>query len=303
MQRRSTHDQWRAAKGLLSVVSTMKTLASVRSHRYRHAVQALEQSSRTMDLAWQVTLRAHPELLTDWHPRDGEALDAHLVVVVFGPSRGLCGPFAERVVRHAVGLLEARAPSRDAVHLAAVGGRVARRLQAAGWPVRETLPPPGSLVAVEDAAADLVMQFDAWLEGADVPTLVLVYMRPTTGIDAEAYALQLLPLDVSWLRAVAQRTWPSRRIPMTVGDDAALLRGVIRQSLSLAVVRAFAASLAAENAARLTAMRSAERRVEERIDDLARRARRERQARVMEEILDVQAGFRVVAGGRGERGS
>jgi len=292
---RSTHDQWRAAQGLLSVVTTMKTLASVRSHRYRHAVHALEQSNRTMELALQVALRHHPELLTAAGSGHAASREEHLAVVVFGPSRGLCGPFAERVVRHAVGLLEARAPVAASTLVMAMGGRVARRLRAAGWPAEVTLDPPGSLAAVEATASDLVMRLDAWLDGSGASTLMLVYMRPVGGGTSEAYGVQLLPLDVSWLRALAHRAWPSHRLPRTVGDDAAVLRGVVRQYLSLGVVRAFSASQAAENGARLLAMRTAERRVEERIEGLARRARRERQARVMEEILDVQAGFRVVS--------
>jgi len=294
---RSTHDQWRAAQGLLSVVTTMKTLASVRSHRYQHAVHALEQSNRTMELALQVALRDHPDLLAGAGLADRATREEHLMVVVFGPGRGLCGPFAERVVRHAVGLLDDRGRAAASTQVVAVGARVARRLRAAGWPAEVTLTPPGSLAAVEDTASDLLTRLDAWLDGSVAPTLMLVYMRPTGSRSSEANGLQLLPLDVSWLRALAHRTWPSRRLPRTVGDDAVVLRGVIRQYLSLGVVRAFAASQASENAARLVAMRTAERRVEERIEVLGQRARRERQARVMEEILDVQAGFRVVSEG------
>jgi len=118
-----------SARTLETVVGTMKTLASVRIGQYRHAVAALESSNRTIELALQTLLRIHPELLEG----RGDPERGSLAAVLFGSDRGLCGPFNERVARHADGLLRARLGPGDEAALLAVGRRMASRAGALGW--------------------------------------------------------------------------------------------------------------------------------------------------------------------------
>lgn len=276
-----------SARTLQSVVGTMKTLASVRIGQYRRAVQALEASDRTLELAIQTLLRAHPELLEDSDaPRDG-----HVAAVVFGSDRGLCGPFNERVAQHAAGLLSARTPETEPASVVAVGRRMRSRLAARGWPAERRVDPPGSLDTVDVATSRVLESVDRWRAEGRAERLFLVHARPTTGLRFEPYALQLLPPDPSWLRSLLDRTWPSRRLPVPLGDGGELLRGVVRQLVAHALVRAFAASQASENAARLAAMEAAERNIEERIDRLRTAYQAARQNAITEELLDIQAAY------------
>jgi F-type H+-transporting ATPase subunit gamma len=287
-----------AAETLHTVVSTMKTLASVRIGQYRHAVAALDDSNRTIELALQTLLRLNPELLE----AEGERQAASVAVVTFGSDRGLCGPFNDRVAQHAHGLLTARVgPARDAT-LLAVGRRMVRRLEALGWRVAGTVDPPGSLAAVEGAMMEVLNHVDRWRDEGRAERLFLVHARPTSGASYEPYALQLLPLDPSWLRALHDRRWVSRRLPVTFGDPRELLRGLLRQLVAHALVRAFAASQASENAARLAAMEAAERNVEERIDALRTEYQAARQSAITAELLDIQVAYLAVGGDASEGG-
>lgn len=276
-----------SARTLASVVGTMKTLAAVRIGQYRRAVHALEASDRTLELALQTMLRAHPELLEGGDaPQDGR-----VAAVVFGSDRGLCGPFNERVAQHASGLLAARTADGAPARVLAVGRRMRTRLAARGWPAERRVEPPGSLEAVDVAASRVLETVDRWRAQGSAERLFLVHARPTSGLRFEPYALQLLPLDRAWLRSLRDRAWPSRRLPVPFHDGRELVRGVVRQLVAHALVRAFAASQASENAARLAAMEAAERTIEDRIDRLRTTYQAARQNAITEELLDIQAAY------------
>ena len=309
-----------ATRTLGEVVATTKTLASVRVHRHRQAVEGLTASTRTLELAFEALIARHPEVVRPLlgGPRDraggAEGADGAegsgtasggppsrppgpLAVVVFGADRGLSGPFVGRIADHAAGLLADRSAPAEAPTILAIGRRMDRELVRRGWPPTDTTAAPQGPGGVDAAAAALLHRIDAWRADARAERLVLVHGRPAGGTTFEATALQLLPLDRSWLRDLRGRTWPSRRHPVLLGDPEEVLRGLVRETVASAVVRAFATSLAAENAARLAAMEAAEKGVERRLETLERRYRAARQAQVTAELLDVRAAFEATVGG------
>src|SRR5690625_2609071 len=97
----ATRRRLQSAETLQAVVTTMKTLSAVRITHYRRSVAALQESTRTLELAVQALLSLQPDLLQVTEPRQ----DSSVAMVVLGSDRGLCGPFNERITRHASGLL------------------------------------------------------------------------------------------------------------------------------------------------------------------------------------------------------
>src|SRR5690606_3344758 len=128
-----------SAESLGGVVSTRKSLASVRVHQYRRTIHALDASTLTLDRAARGILYLHPELA---EPEPPERY-AKTAAVVFGSDRGLCGPFNDRMARYAVGeLTSGRAGEVGGV--VAIGRRLAGRMRAAGVEPGELLSAPSS---------------------------------------------------------------------------------------------------------------------------------------------------------------
>lgn len=281
-----TRRQLDSASTLKGVVTTMKTLSAVRITQHRRAVTALEASTRTLEMAVQAVLKMEPALLG----RVAESSSDSVALMVLGSDRGLCGPFNERIARHAAGLLKARAPAGEASVLVS-GRRLVSRMEAAGHAASARVQPPGNVDAVDDSVAEVLTEIDRWVDAGLAGRLYLAYNRPTRGAEYESTALQVLPVDRSWLQRLQERAWPSGRLPMAVHDGYTLLQGLVRQFIAHALVRAFASSLASENAARLAAMDAAERNVDERLRQLRHAHRRARQNAVTNELLDIQAAF------------
>jgi len=283
----TTRRQLKSAETLQSVVTTMKTLSSVRIVQYRRSVTALEASTKTLELAVQALLTLHPELLEVEAAPTGRSVAA----VILGSDRGLCGPFNERIIRHATGLLKARTPEGEAPTVLAVGRRVDSRLNAAGYAPAAGVAPPGNVGAIDKAVVEVLAHVDRWRSQGLAGRLYLAYNLPTRGAAYQPVAVRILPVDRQWLERLRARPWPSRRLPMALGDGYALLQGLVRQFIAHALVLAFAASQASENAARLAAMDAAERNIEERITQLGTAYRQARQNAVTAELLDIQAAY------------
>jgi len=272
---------------LRKVVQTMKALATVRIAQVRRAVVALDESVATLELAFQVLLQRQPELADVLLPRGSDAWGA----VLFGSDHGLCGPFNDRLARFAADRFDALEEGGGAPRIMVAGKRLRPRLAQLGYGVERSLPLPGTMDATEDAVAEVVAQVQAWQYEHEVERVFVIHHQPTTGVQYEPIELQLLPIDLAWLRSLREREWPSPRLPMTGVDGRLLVESLVRQHLAHVLVRAFAASQAAENAARLAAMEAAERNVDDRLTQLRHTANLVRQTAVTAELLDVQAAY------------
>jgi F-type H+-transporting ATPase subunit gamma len=277
---------------LRSVVQTMKALATVRIGQVRRAVAALDASAATLELAFGVLLRQRPDLASFAPQRRSTAVGA----VAFGSDHGLCGPFNERLARHAAEHLAGIAADDPTPSLMVAGRRLRPRLARLGHEPERVVQLPANVDAIEDAVVQVVDQIEAWQEERAIDRVFVIHHQPTSGIAYRPRTVQLLPLDPAWLHELRERPWPSPRLPMVGLGEERMLRALVRQYLAHVLVRAFAASQAAENAARLAAMEAAERNVDERLTELRHAANLERQNAVTAELLDVQAAY-LAAGG------
>jgi F-type H+-transporting ATPase subunit gamma len=148
---------------------------------------------------------------------------------------------------------------------------------------------PSSLEAVDAAVAELLDFVDADRRAGHESRLRLVYARPVGSMRFEPCSEQVLPVDSGWMHELSGLPWETHKLPMELSDPRQLLRGLIRQRMALAIVKAFGSSLAAENAARLAAMEAASHNVEERLANLRARHQTARQAAVTAELLDIQS--------------
>ena len=324
----SLRHKLKSAGDLQAVVRTMKSLAASSINQYEQSVRALGDYARTVELGLGVCFRGmgHAEaLIGDAKGADSGVLGA----VVFGSDQGLVGQFNDLVADHAVktlvGLTDSqRDQSPSQLRVWAVGERVQARLADAGLPLAGLFNLPSSVAGIAPLVGEILVAIEAD-EGfrRALPSLHLIYNRPS---QAAAYApvdQRLLPLDEPWRRSLAEAPWPTNNLPEVIGGatgadigadigantgggngadpggeaggDTRTPRALIREYLFVSLFRACAESLASENASRLAAMQRADKNIEDLLETLNGDFHRLRQSGIDAELFDVIAGFKALA--------
>jgi len=280
------------AEDLLSVVTTMKALAAVNIRHYERAVESLVEYNRTVEMGLHIVLSAQNGHGVTVRPAPIHRLGA----ILFGSDQGLCGQFNERIVTHALDVLEERPEQRDLMTMLSVGGRNAALLEETRFPVEEVLPTPGGLAGITPLVQDLLVHIERWRAVEDIDHVLIFHNRPLGGATYAPITTQLLPLDLDWLHSLEKERWPSRSLPTFTMDWDRLFAALIRQYMFVALYRASAESLASEDAARMASMQNAERNIEDRIEELNRRYHNQRQNQITAELLDIVSGYEAVMG-------
>lgn len=280
-----------SAGELESVVRTMKAMAASSIGQYEKAVQALADYSRTVELGLGACLRnSWPAPLIVGRKRGTVA--GSIGAIVFGSDQGLVGQFNDVVADFAVKTLASH-PCTPQVW--AVGERVQGRLSDAGLPLVGLFAVPNSVKAITPLVGQILVKSETRQSESDVTELYLFYNRPTSGAVYEPVSQRLLPLDETWQRQLAERSWPTGNLPEVMGGGSATLRALIREYLFVSIFRACAESLASENASRLAAMQRADKNIDELLEYLNRTFHRLRQSGIDEELFDVVSGFEALS--------
>jgi F-type H+-transporting ATPase subunit gamma len=275
-----------------SVVLTMKTMAAVNIRQYEQAVESLSEYNHTIERGLQISLRHRPEEIRIAQ----RVLTGPFGAIVFGSDQGMVGQFNQEVVNHALTILEKGPLGKRDCTLLVIGRRAALRLERAIQEPVTSLSTPGSLVGVTPKVQDLLVRIEDWRETQHIEQILLFYNTLTSGASYRPTALQLLPVDLRWLKKLEQREWPTRGLPTyTLGWDE-LFAALIREYFFDSLYRAIAESLASENASRLSSMQAAEKNIEERLDQLNTQYHQLRQSSITAELMDVIAGYEVLTG-------
>jgi F-type H+-transporting ATPase subunit gamma len=226
---------------------------------------------------------------TESLPQHNRQADAFSIgAVVFGSDQGLVGRFNDVITDYAIKTL-ADLPGKPQVW--AVGERVHERLTDAGIPVLGLFPVPSSVNAITPLIGRILLESATLHDPAEVSELYLFYNRPKSRTSFTQVSQRMLPLDAVWRRELAERVWPSKKLPEITGDGTTALRAFIREYLFVSLFRACAESLASENASRLAAMQRADRNIGDLLDAFNGNYHRIRQGGIDEELFDVISGF------------
>ncbi|MDD2732892.1 MAG: F0F1 ATP synthase subunit gamma [Desulfuromonadaceae bacterium] len=299
----STADLRRKIDGagdLQSVVRTMKALAASNIGQYEQSVRSLADYFSSVEAGLGVCFRELGPIVkrTEAIQRDSSL---EISAVVFGSDQGLVGRFNDVIADHAIKIL-ADLPGTPRVW--AVGARVNARLEDAGVPLSGLFAVPNSVGSITPLIAQILVESESqraspamFETGRDeTAELHLFYNRPTSGAVYEPLHQRLLPLDISWQRELARRSWPTKILPEVLGGTIETLRSLIREYLFVSLFRACAESLASENASRLAAMQRADKNINELLEDLDGKYHRLRQSGIDEELFDVISGFETLTG-------
>lgn len=276
-----------SAQGLHSLVRTMKTMAMVNIRHYEAAVAALDDYAETVERGFQVVLREglYSVTLSNTSP------SRPLGVIVIGSEQGMVGQFNERMALYAHARLREMALPEGSV-VVTLGNRMASRLQSLGYAVEDSLVVPNSVHGISGIVGQLLVHIDRWrTQEPPIEQVWLFFNQTETSASYRPTHLQLLPLDSTWIAQITDRPWESRSLPIYRMEWEPLFSALVRQYLFAGLYRAVAQSLASENASRLVAMQAAEQNIEERLDEFQMRLQQQRQTSIMNELLDVIAGY------------
>lgn len=284
-----------SAGDLQSVVQTMKALAASSIGQYEHAVTALADYTRTVELGLSACFR-EAALATPAIERDSPETAAGsssgvgtptgpVSAVVFGSDQGLVGQFNDLVADEACRVLGAL-PGTPEVW--AVGERVYARLADAGLEPAGQFGVPGSVEGIAPLVGQIQLESDAH---RDAGVFYVFHNRPKRGSLYEPTHQRLLPLDAAWQQRLSSIPWPTHNLPEVLCQGSVTLRGLIHEYLFISLYQACAESLASENASRLAAMERADRNIDELLETLHGTLHRLRQSSIDAELFDVVSGF------------
>lgn len=273
-------------KNLQSIVRTMRSLSAVSIHQYELAVKALTEYAQVTELGLQVLLRESPFLEVEPTRQDEPT-----IAIVFGSDHGLCGRFNEQITNLAWTEIGKHSVSVGDVSCLVVGVRAASRLEEMGQRIDTSYFLPGSVEGLTETANNILLKIDEWRRTRGSVRVLLFYNTRSAGHTASPKYLQLLPLDSVWLNDLAERRWPSRKLPTYSMDHQRLFSSLIREHLFVTIFRAGAESMASEHVTRLASMQAADRNIQQHLEEMMSTFRLRRQQDITEELLDISVGF------------
>lgn len=279
------------AEDLQSVVKIMKTISASNIREYEQAVESLNEYNKTIEMGLQILMMNKPDelLLT----RPGERRKC-MVAVVFGSDQGLCGSFNDVIANYVIDKL--KEIEHETCSVLAVGERVISRLEEAGQPIEAHFSFFGTFQGITQVMLNVLVEIEEWRMKRGVDQIILFYNKSEPAASFSPHMELLFPLDMNWLRSLAEKKWPCRTLPTFSMDADRLFSSLVRHYLFFSLYSAFVESLASENASRLASMQMAEKNIEEHLDELNVQFHRQRQTAITSELLDVVTGFEAITG-------
>lgn len=276
MTREATERRIQAVKTVHDVVSAMRAIAA---GRIQSAQRALESARRYHDvvlrgLSW--LLPASPVIATGTDLRP-------TALLVMTSEQPLCGSFNPNVLALAERRFnELRQEGR--IHLFVVGQRGIRQLLARGINPEGGEPGATSLDGLHDLVKRLARLLGKRYASGELGTLRVIYSRYQSISEQVPTEVQILPPDLTGILPPGASR-PSRFHRYLPPPE--LLAGLVDEYVFISLYLIAAESFASEQASRLVAMDSSTRNTEQMLESLTDLERRERQAEITREVLEL----------------
>ncbi len=291
MEEEKLKHQIATAAELQELVHVMRTLSAAKVREHEQAVASIEAYGRTIAAGLQVVMKQQPRELgiRSGHPD-------YFGAIVVGSDQGLCGNFNERIAEFALERMAESSLKPESRAIVVVGERPANYIEAAGHEIEARLPFVGEQGVITRVILSVLEKIEAWNDRRGIERIALFYNKPAELSTFEPVMQVLLPIDIKWLRGLAEQKWPGRTIPTFSQDWDSLFAGLVKQHIFFTLYRAFIESLASENTSRLRAMQAAQRNIDERLEGLHTSYHRLRQSTITGELLDITTGYQAVTG-------
>ena len=198
------------------------------------------------------------------------------ILIAFGSSQGLCGPFNEKMVEAVSGLIN----SNDTLFI--IGGRLRSAIESRQIPYAGYIDSPVSVNGLKESLKEALLQIIKIYSQKEYYNLRVVFTiilenKAMTSIE------QILPPDLKRVRAIK----PARSSPMTYSEPAMVFEKVLEEFLHIGLYRCYMESLRSENWYRLRSMEGASDNLTRRLSDLCSLQNYVRQEEITEEMLEI----------------
>ena len=265
-----------ATRQLETVITAMRGVAAARTREAQARLEGVrayaEALGEAIGAALSLSEREEP-VASDEKRNLGQ------ILLAFCSAQGFVGAFNERVLAAVKKILAASPAGRTALYL--VGERGAALAEERGLRLAWTTA-MAAHVDETPALADRIAHVLFERLGANrAGRVTLIHGAPDVGTGFTIVERPLIPLDLS-------RFPPSRRCPPLVNlPQRALVESLAQEYVFAELCAAATLSFAAENEARMQAMIAARSNVQKSLQELEARHRRQRQAEITEEIIEL----------------
>ncbi len=291
----------KTTSSLRDIVSSMKTLSAVSVGQYEKSTKALQQYSESIELALQAILKNKS---VPNPPK--EKLKQKIIAVVLGSDQGLVGKFNKSIANFAFDFFKSNNLKKEDITLIVGGRSLSSKILSLGWNINTLFTMPSSVKSMITVAKKIVLKFyeisveqhhgDKEFSFNNHNLKVYIFYN---GKDEHSVlkqnVVQLLPIDVEFLKKIQERPWPTKNLPMySAGSRRSLFSYFIRQLLFVDVYKAVSQSLAAEHFTRMVSMQNAEKNIDEHLENMNLEYQQRRQTEITNELLDVVIGAEVL---------
>lgn len=284
---------------LKDIVSSMKTLSAVSVGQY-------EKSSRSLEKYVYVIEDALQAILKDITLPDdkNDATDKKIIAIMLGSDQGLVGKFNKVISDYAFNYFKKNNIKKENVSLIVVGRSLSAKVLSAGWDINTLFTMPSSVKMMVNVAKKIILHLNEIVLNPEQKEdfnlasgkykILVFYNKKIDAVSFVQNMLQIMPVDMNYLRNLKNRKWKTKKIPMYNMDGALLLSSFIRQLLFVNIYRAISDSLAAEHFTRMITMQNAENNIDEHLEEMNLEYQQRRQTEITNELLDVVSGAEVL---------
>jgi F-type H+-transporting ATPase subunit gamma len=275
--REQTQRRRQAVKTIHDIVSAMRAIAAGRMQSTQRALEAARRYHA-------VVLRAIALLLAELEEVGG-ADRRPTTLLVMTSEQPFCGSFNQDIID----LAEHRwheLTSVGSAHLLVVGQRGMRQMISRGLVPDIAEPAATSLEGIYDLVKRLAALLGQRYATDGLGALRVIYGRYQSVSEQVPTEVQILPLDLEEIR----RTQPLESLEFHRAlSRPELLAGLVDAYAFITLYRLAAESYTSEQASRLVAMDASTRNTEKLLESLLDQERRERQAEITREVLELIA--------------
>lgn len=251
------------------IVSVMKAYAGV-------TIRKTEEHVLNIRAYEENVFYAMTDLMTYYAGITLEKGDRKRILIAFGSSQGLCGPFNEKVAD----AVSENISNDDALYV--IGERLKSSLESGHIAYMGYTDSIVSISGVQQALKEIINRIMNIYKKEEYYNLTIIFTY-IYGNKAEISVEQILPPDINRVRALR----PAKMPPLTYLEPEIIFNKVLEEFLYISLYRGFIESLRSENWYRLRSMEGASESLKRRVSELNSLQKYVRQEEITEEMLEI----------------